>query len=334
MPKWKSTIWVSPNISVSVDMLFSRRLVSTNHITATATNLIEVVTDASDVSSNPSYVPACFSSNMDKMNYIDRLTNVILYTITSYLTKFVSEPAAQSLQYYLPIKFNFIDAVRESSLFLVNSDELLDFPRLINRKIIFIGRIGIPEVKALNQDYRSTVEHSEGGVVLVSFGSLVKSEGMSVENRKIFEDAFCQLPKLSSKNKVLDRDQKVLTGEVLDTGKKGEFLLKITFLWKFENEGEGEEKGIANSSNIDHRKLLTFISHCGLNSLIESVNAEVPLICMPLFADQFRNAMTAKNRNVAIVLSKENLTTDGLVSAVRAIIYEDRLIILYLLISI
>ncbi|EFO18210.1 hypothetical protein LOAG_10286 [Loa loa] len=64
----------------------------------------------------------------------------------------------------------------------------------------------------------------------------------------------------------------------------------------------------------DHHKLLAFVSHCGQNSLMESVSVGVPLICIPLFADQVRNAGTAKNRNVAIVLNKESLTANGLAS--------------------
>lgn len=74
----------------------------------------------------------------------------------------------------------------------------------------------------------------------------------------------------------------------------------------------------------DHRNLLGFVSHCGQNSLMESISAGVPLICIPLFADQFRNSRAAESRSVALVLNKENLTANDLSSALKTIIYDER----------
>uniref|UniRef100_A0A0R3S1Z7 UDP-glucuronosyltransferase n=1 Tax=Elaeophora elaphi TaxID=1147741 RepID=A0A0R3S1Z7_9BILA len=186
---------------------------------------------------------------------------------------------------------SYVPAVKESSLVLVNNDELLEYPRLISRKIVFIGGIAVPEASPLIEQL---MDRSECGAILVSFGTVVKSEDMNHDTKKAFED--------------------------------------ITFIWKYENE---EEEGDVHSSNIikrkwipqndllNHRNLLGFVSHCGQNSLMESISAGVPLICMPLFGDQFRNAGTAKNRNVAVVLNKENLTATSLASALRTIIYEE-----------
>ncbi|VDK58190.1 unnamed protein product [Gongylonema pulchrum] len=75
---------------------------------------------------------------------------------------------------------------------------------------------------------------------------------------------------------------------------------------------------------LDHPKLRAFVSHCGLNSLTESVIAGVPVICIPLFGDQMRNARTGQKRNIAMILDKQDLTADDLASALRTIIYQDR----------
>jgi UDP:flavonoid glycosyltransferase YjiC (YdhE family) len=45
-----------------------------------------------------------------------------------------------------------------------------------------------------------------------------------------------------------------------------------------------------------------FISHCGLNSVVEAVKAGIPLICIPLFGDQLNNSEGLASREVAIVI--------------------------------
>jgi hypothetical protein len=47
-----------------------------------------------------------------------------------------------------------------------------------------------------------------------------------------------------------------------------------------------------------------FISHCGLNSVVEAVKAGIPLICIPLFGDQLNNSEGLASREVAIVIGK------------------------------
>lgn len=46
------------------------------------------------------------------------------------------------------------------------------------------------------QDYQQLMDHSERGVILISFGTLIKSEEMDSDKKQIFEDAFRQLPEV------------------------------------------------------------------------------------------------------------------------------------------
>lgn len=41
------------------------------------------------------------------------------------------------------------EAMKESSLVFVNTEEFLEFPRPISRKIVFIGGIAVPEISQL-----------------------------------------------------------------------------------------------------------------------------------------------------------------------------------------
>jgi glucuronosyltransferase len=62
-----------------------------------------------------------------------------------------------------------------------------------------------------------------------------------------------------------------------------------------------------------------FVSHCGANSLAEAAAAGVPLVCIPLFGDQFYNAAVVEFRGTGITLDHGRLTRADLVKAIRDI---------------
>ena len=70
---------------------------------------------------------------------------------------------------------------------------------------------------------------------------------------------------------------------------------------------------------LGHPKLLGFITHGGLNSITESAVNGVPIICIPLFADQMRNCKMMKYRKTANVVTKANLNEENLIKAMQAI---------------
>lgn len=45
-----------------------------------------------------------------------------------------------------------------------------------------------------------------------------------------------------------------------------------------------------------------FLSHCGMNSVMEAAWNGVPLVCMPWMGDQFYNAEALASRGLALVL--------------------------------
>uniref|UniRef100_A0A914DB59 glucuronosyltransferase n=1 Tax=Acrobeloides nanus TaxID=290746 RepID=A0A914DB59_9BILA len=124
--------------------------------------------------------------------------------------------------------------------------------------------------------YEEIFNSSKKGVILVSFGSVAQSYKMPEEVKKTFLETFAQFP-------------------------------DITFLWKYEKDEDNVALGYDNvitgnwlpqTDILAHPKLLAFISHGGMNSVMEASFAGVPLICIPLMADQFRNAQMAQYRKI------------------------------------
>jgi UDP:flavonoid glycosyltransferase YjiC (YdhE family) len=61
-----------------------------------------------------------------------------------------------------------------------------------------------------------------------------------------------------------------------------------------------------------------------MNSIIESALSGTPLICVPLFADQFRNAQMVRNRGFGVIIDKHNMTKESLVDALKQVLFDKR----------
>lgn len=59
-----------------------------------------------------------------------------------------------------------------------------------------------------------------------------------------------------------------------------------------------------------HERIKLFFSHCGLNSVIEAAKSGVPMLCLPLFGDQFYNAEALYQHGAAEILDKDNISGD------------------------
>ncbi|CAG7727563.1 unnamed protein product [Allacma fusca] len=67
---------------------------------------------------------------------------------------------------------------------------------------------------------------------------------------------------------------------------------------------------------LGHPKILAYITHCGLNSIMEATYQGVPLIGMPLFGDQDYNAYHIRVYNMGIILEARDLTVEEMRSAI------------------
>ncbi|VDP10927.1 unnamed protein product [Heligmosomoides polygyrus] len=71
-----------------------------------------------------------------------------------------------------------------------------------------------------------------------------------------------------------------------------------------------------NGISADKRVSL-FITHAGMNSVLEATQFGKPMVAIPLFSDQIRNAKTVKRRGLAVMISRSDLNKDTLTAAIR-----------------
>lgn len=58
--------------------------------------------------------------------------------------------------------------------------------------------------------------------------------------------------------------------------------------------------------------------------MLEACHAEIPLIMLPLFLDQFGNAKRAERHGIGLTLDKYHLSADGIANAMQRILSDSR----------
>uniref|UniRef100_A0A9J2PIP0 glucuronosyltransferase n=1 Tax=Ascaris lumbricoides TaxID=6252 RepID=A0A9J2PIP0_ASCLU len=271
-----------------------------SHVSVSPTNLVEWMLDPFGVDNNPSYVPALISEHSDRMSYLERAKNLALMAAARYGSEYLSKPVLNPVfRKEFGEQFQLEEEIARSSFLFVNSEDFTEFPRPLNHKIIFIGGIGVQKAKPLKGELKNVMDAAIDGAVLVSFGSLANTSRMPIELKNAFIETFKAFPKL-------------------------------TFIWKYEVDddiGSGVKnlvkvKWMPQNDLLAHPNLRAFVSHGGMNSVAESTHAGIPIVCIPLFGDQMRNAKMIERRNVAYIIDKNNLTKHSLSHALNAVLFD------------
>ncbi|CAD5228235.1 unnamed protein product [Bursaphelenchus xylophilus] len=233
------------------------------------------------------------------MNFMERIRNLYYYydsAITSrtkladYLFELVADKNLPPPE----------DLVRNAALFIQNTNEFVDLPKVLSSKQVLVGGIGNGKVKKLESPIQDIIDLSQEGIVYFSFGSLADNTKMPQNVRKAFVDAFAEFP-------------------------------EYQFIWKFDDILMYNVSNVHTFSWVDqvsilnHPKTKAFITHCGLNSLNEAAFAGVPMLSIPLFGDQTFNTAVVKHIGVGVALSKLGLTKESIVEALREVLYDKKI---------
>ena len=75
---------------------------------------------------------------------------------------------------------------------------------------------------------------------------------------------------------------------------------------------------------LAHKDIKAFVSHVGHNSLYESAYHGVPVVAVPLFADQFLNAKKAEQFGLGIAVDYETMDAEQLFETIVRVVDEPR----------
>ncbi|XP_064141816.1 UDP-glucuronosyltransferase 2B31-like isoform X4 [Loxodonta africana] len=95
-------------------------------------------------------------------------------------------------------------------------------------------------------------------------------------------------------------------------GKKPDTLGPNTRLYKW----------IPQNDLLGHPKTKAFITHGGANGIYEAIYHGIPMVGIPLFADQPENIVRVKVKGAAVSLDMDTMTSTDLLNALKTVIYD------------
>uniref|UniRef100_A0A8C5WDJ4 UDP-glucuronosyltransferase n=1 Tax=Leptobrachium leishanense TaxID=445787 RepID=A0A8C5WDJ4_9ANUR len=98
-----------------------------------------------------SYVPRMFSQSTDKMDFMQRLKNLLIRQVEFYYCSCVYEPWEKLASEFLNKEVNVLELISRSSVWLLRYDFVLEYPRPIMPNMVYIGGINCAVKKTLNK---------------------------------------------------------------------------------------------------------------------------------------------------------------------------------------
>ncbi|XDA77593.1 hypothetical protein R6Z07M_007687 [Ovis aries] len=242
-----------------------------------------------------SYVPGVTSRLTDKMTFIQRLENWLLYTVSDIIYSYYVFPEWD--EYYSKVlgkPTTLCETMGKADMWLFRSYWDFEFPQPYLPNTEFVGGLHCKPAKPLPKELEEFVQSSgEDGIVVFTLGSMIKN--LSEEKSNMIASALAQIP------------QKVLWRY---TGKKPETLGANTRLYEW----------IPQNDLLGHPKTRAFITHCGTNGIYEAIYHGIPMVGIPLFGDQHDNVARMKAKGAAVAVDLQRLTSADLLNALKAVI--------------
>uniref|UniRef100_A0A2A4J6T0 UDP-glucuronosyltransferase n=1 Tax=Heliothis virescens TaxID=7102 RepID=A0A2A4J6T0_HELVI len=242
-----------------------------------------VILSLIDEPGNPAYFPDHMSPVAAPMTFSERVNELwylfyiyrVLWSVKGAEEKVYKEvfgPAAAKRGITLP---ELEDLKYNGSLVLGNSHISSGEPQRLPINHINIAGYHIQDVvPTLPENLQKIMDDADHGVIYFSMGSMMKSRTMPMKLKRDFLDVFGQLEQ--------------------------------TVIWKLEEELTDLPKNVhivqwaPQQSILGHPNCKLFVTHGGLLSTTETIHFGVPIIGIPLFADQFLNVVRSVRKGFAL----------------------------------
>ncbi|NXK26384.1 UD11 glucuronosyltransferase, partial [Arenaria interpres] len=103
--------------------------------------------EATQCPNPPSYVPRVFTDHTDRMNFFQRVKNVIFEIPNFFLCDFVFQPYAKLASEFLQRDVTVPDLLRKASIWLMKIDFVLHYPRPLMPNMILVSGVNCAHKK-------------------------------------------------------------------------------------------------------------------------------------------------------------------------------------------
>lgn len=253
---------------------------------------------------NTAIVSEIYERPISHMSFWQRLKNTIYVAcINLQADYFMSEQNDIVKKHFGPEMPDVKQLEQEVSLNLVNSHIIFHNVRPLTPAIVEVAGIHVHDDQTpLPTDLKKWLDDSKNGFIYFSFGSMAQVESFP-------EATLAEIYKGLSQVAPLRVLMKVSKPEDLPPGLPENVF---TLTWA------------PQVQILKHKNIRGFLTHGGLMGLQEAVTFAVPLIGVPLFADQIGNIGICVERGIAVSLDYKNLGADKIVAAITAIVYDPK----------
>ncbi|KAL0269106.1 UNVERIFIED_CONTAM: hypothetical protein PYX00_006941 [Menopon gallinae] len=238
------------------------------------------------------YVPEPFCRVGGRLDFLSRMRNVLCQGLYRFLNYLYNTRVAVDVvrEHFHSDSDTLVDLKKNVSMIFVNSFHAFGPVRPMLPNVIEIGGIHIRDPEPIPEDIEKFLNESTEGVIVFSMGSMVKAHTLAPQKRDAFVKAFAGL--------------------------------RQRVLWKWESDLPDAPPNVMvvpwlpQSDVLGHPNVKLFLAHGGIHGVMEAVHHGVPLLGIPLYADQKGNLLNLEAAGAARLLELDEITPDSLSTAI------------------
>lgn len=245
-----------------------------------------------------SYIPVPGSGLTDKMNFIQRIKNILFHGITLFQQKFLVGPVYDEMcDKYIEGGCDIISLLQEADIWLFRSDFVFEFPRPTMPNVVYIGGFQCKPAQPLPAELEEFVQSAgQHGVIIMTLGTLV--DALPKEIADEIAIVFAKMPQ-----KVIWRHK----GDRPST--LGNNTLMVDWM---------PQKDL-----LGHPQTKVFVAHGGTNGVQEAIYYGVPVLGIPLFFDQYDNLLRLQERGAGRIIHLSDLNGHNFEQVLQQLLHQE-----------
>nr|CAI5816849.1 unnamed protein product [Callosobruchus analis] len=250
--------------------------------------------------SPPSYIPDWSVDYPIEMNLFQRTWNFIIKTAMHVNNQLVFYPGQKKIaEEFIPKGYDYYSALYNVSLVLCNSHESTNQAVPMVSNMVHVGGFHIKPPKKLPQEFQEFMDSAKEGVIYFSLGSNIKPSMMGEDKKMAILKSLGKL-----KQKVLWKwDEDTIPGKPAN--------VKLA-------------KWFPQQDLLAHPNMKLFVTHGGLLSTLETIYHGVPVLSLPIFADQKMNAARAQEAGYGLYMFFSEITEQKLDEALERLLNDPK----------
>ncbi|CAL1544433.1 unnamed protein product [Lymnaea stagnalis] len=241
---------------------------------------------------SPGAEPMVFMGYTNRMTFLQRVHSTLMYLMFTVYNPFISD---ELVTRFAPEKphLTLRELVLRAEVYVFEVDHILDYPRPSMPNVKHVGGSSATISKPLTGDFKQFVEASVNGIAVVTFGG--NEIGIPGHILKRMSEAFQKLD--------------------------------INVIWKANMTSPDPTRimtsnWVPQNDLLGHPKTRVFVSHCGKNGQYEALYHAVPILCLPIYGDQYYNTERIRSKGFGLGADIRKITSEDLVHLIKEIASE------------